>query len=497
MKKRIYFIFVLVSLVSGLFTPHALWAAVTGVSSREHFAIDANRAHISFPEIMTILESGNTEMLALLLKSTPRAAQIADENGATPLHIVAFQGRKRPIELLLACGDSLTKTDNQGWTPLHYAVAGKRLHSVLFLLERGADCNTPDQHGNTPIFFAIANKQAGVVKALLKHGARTDRKNTSGETPLAWAQGGFQAFCRRLFAAQVPVTSGMSVTLAAPVAPVPASVADPGDNSPAETTPSPAPLPAPVEEFPPSNPVNSPARQASLKKPAPANQRMIDMLRRDDYEDLLAIVTETPDLVTARDPEGATLLHAAAFLGKREFAAQLLKIGMSVETPDQHGWTPLHYAVAGDQEETVRFLLAQGADPFARDAKNLSPVRMAGWGSSKRLAGLLLQAVAHRRKNNTDGYRLASARISESATAQPVTGLKVSFQADTPIAQGFSYASWTPNPDQHPPLIKPTFRQQQKTMRSSSPPAPQRSRRGRSFLLAVPVAIFAALAMHG
>lgn len=48
-----------------------------------------------------------------------------------------------------------------------------------------------------------------------------------------------------------------------------------------------------------------------------------------------------------------------------------------VDAIDRDGQTGLHYAVFGNKPEMVRFLLEQGADPFAHDANNVTPLHIA------------------------------------------------------------------------------------------------------------------------
>lgn len=98
--------------------------------------------------------------------------------------------------------------------------------------------------------------------------------------------------------------------------------------------------------------------------------------------------------VDAADSVGMTPLHAAAFDGRETFAALLLSKGAAVNGRDRAGMTPLHYAAANGGEEVVRLLLAKGADPRALDLQGSSPLDLAARRNQARIAELLRPAPA-------------------------------------------------------------------------------------------------------
>jgi ankyrin repeat protein len=74
--------------------------------------------------------------------------------------------------------------------------------------------------------------------------------------------------------------------------------------------------------------------------------------------------------------DGYHLLKSAAETGDVEFVRALLKMGANVDTTST-GDTALHTAVAWDQLEIVRMLLAGGADPNAEDVDMYTPLMQA------------------------------------------------------------------------------------------------------------------------
>lgn len=83
--------------------------------------------------------------------------------------------------------------------------------------------------------------------------------------------------------------------------------------------------------------------------------------------------------VNASDANGWTALHFAAQAQSAPVAAELLAAGATVDSPDEHGNTPLWRAVFSHRTEpaTLRTLLAAGADPDRDNAHGVSPRALA------------------------------------------------------------------------------------------------------------------------
>ena len=72
--------------------------------------------------------------------------------------------------------------------------------------------------------------------------------------------------------------------------------------------------------------------------------------------------------INAYDEEKFTLLHHAAYHGRREIAAILIDKGADINAhgPDGSGLTPLHVAAMTGQREVIELLISRGADVNAR-----------------------------------------------------------------------------------------------------------------------------------
>lgn len=135
--------------------------------------------------------AGEVERLERLLGADPAIVGGYSADGWTPLHLAAFFGHTRAVELLLECGAdpaAVSRNANAN-TALHAALAGQHMMVAALLLGRGADVNAPDGEGWRPIHIAASGPQAvEVLKALVAQGADVLAVNRAGDTALAVAE---------------------------------------------------------------------------------------------------------------------------------------------------------------------------------------------------------------------------------------------------------------------------------------------------------------------
>ena len=112
--------------------------------------------------------------------------------------------------------------------------------------------------------------------------------------------------------------------------------------------------------------------------------------------DRAAALNDHPSLVTARDKDGSTPLHCAAWNGREDVAAILLDAGADINDHNQNGhWgtTPLHAAAHGNQKQVAALLIARGADLEARNLNGRTPLEETGVHNAKAVARLLTEAA--------------------------------------------------------------------------------------------------------
>jgi len=111
-------------------------------------------------------------------------------DGMTPLHLAAFFGHAKIVELLLAHDADVTARSRNanGHTPLQAALAGNFKLVAGLLIGAGADVNAPDAAGWRPLHLAAAHNNVEAIKALIAQGADVTMGNGEGHTPLTIAQ---------------------------------------------------------------------------------------------------------------------------------------------------------------------------------------------------------------------------------------------------------------------------------------------------------------------
>ncbi|HEX4134219.1 MAG TPA: ankyrin repeat domain-containing protein [Bryobacteraceae bacterium] len=112
----------------------------------------------------------------------------AQADGATALHWAVHQSDKDMVDLLLKAGANPKAANHDGSTPLWLASVNGNAAIVTALLNAGADANEHLPFGRTPLMEAARTGNVDTIKALLDHGANINAKeDLRGTTALMWA----------------------------------------------------------------------------------------------------------------------------------------------------------------------------------------------------------------------------------------------------------------------------------------------------------------------
>jgi uncharacterized protein len=279
---------------------------------------------------------GQRSMAEALLDAGAKANAV-DEYGETPLTLAAANGDGLLVQRLLKAGATATSTRWNGETALMIAAGAGSVEAVRHLVLHGADVNAADpRRGQTALMWAAAEGHSDVVRALLEIGANAKAASKTGFNAL-------------VFAVTKDNVEAIDTLIAAG--------ADPNYTLPSG---------------------NKPLLIAQAYRHTAAT---------------LALLERGAD-ITARDRAGNTPLHLAAQVGNVEVVKALLAKGadanaltprstMPAGGPGGGGGgfrggasgeqTPLMMAARGDHLETMRVLVAGGADPLirAQDGTNL------------------------------------------------------------------------------------------------------------------------------
>jgi ankyrin repeat protein len=147
---------------------------------------------------LALFAAGNSEVADAVMHSDKAEvrkliAQHADVNapqgdGATGLHWAVFRSDKEMVEILLRAGANPKAANRDGSTPLWLASVNGDAAIVAALLNAGADANEKLPLGRTPLMAASRTGNVDAMKVLLDHGADVNaRESLRGTTPIMWA----------------------------------------------------------------------------------------------------------------------------------------------------------------------------------------------------------------------------------------------------------------------------------------------------------------------
>ncbi len=357
--------------------------ALLGAASSDSPVADAAQRHDT-AVVKTLLQQGGD-------------VNAAQGDGMTALHWAALDGNLDLVQMLIYAGGDVGATTRLGaYTPLHMAAKNAHPDVVEALLKAGANPKTVTSSGATALMLAAAAGSTPSVEALIAHGAEVNaRESAKGETALMFA-----AAYNRTGALNVLLQHGADVKLTTKVldwTKLPKD--DPRLPSFGRRQSSGAAASAAKpEEKPEAKPKTEgkPAAEAAVKPAAEAKSQA----QPDEDEDEDAAVEpgakpagipgETPAKKKAQPPAfdftggyvklvgtqgGLTALEFATRQGNVESVRALLAAGADVNevNPADHT-SPLLSAIINGHFDLAEELLAKGADPNAAQVNGVTPL---------------------------------------------------------------------------------------------------------------------------
>jgi ankyrin repeat protein len=122
-------------------------------------------------------------------------------------------------------------------------------------------------------------------------------------------------------------------------------------------------------------------------------KEMIKAAKQGNLPEVNSLLKKDKDLIHAKDKDGSTPLHCAAWKGHFDVARILLEAGAEVDAHNENshwGSTPLHAAAHANQKAVVELLIQHGADINAKSPLNkMTPLDHAGVHKATAVAELL------------------------------------------------------------------------------------------------------------
>jgi len=128
----------------------------------------------------------------------------------------------------------------------------------------------------------------------------------------------------------------------------------------------------------------------------PAKQ-IIKAAKKGNAPAVRKLLARDKSLVRARDKDGSTPLHCAAWNGHVDVAQILLQAGADINDHNRNahwGTTPLHAAAHGDQKQVAALLIAEGADIHATNLNGRTPLGETSVHNARAVAKLLIERGA-------------------------------------------------------------------------------------------------------
>jgi ankyrin repeat protein len=108
-----------------------------------------------------------------------------------------------------------------------------------------------------------------------------------------------------------------------------------------------------------------------------------DAAKKGDLEKVRALLKANPDLISSKDNYGMTPLHYAVAQHQKDTVQLLLANKVDVNAKDKAGWTPLHYAAAQGYKDVAKLLLANKAEINTTNNYSFTPLHLATDGGFK------------------------------------------------------------------------------------------------------------------
>jgi len=308
----------------------------------------------------------------------------AQADGATALHWAVYRGDRELVNELIRAGANPKAANREGATPLWLASVNGDAAVIASLLEGGADANEKLPLGRTPLMIASRTGKVDAMKVLIDHGADVNAKETArGTTPIMWAADEAHAEAVKF-------------------------LIDHGADIKARSNP------APRGRGPALGKANDPRKQVAAQGAALAAGQALDLgqiraAAEGRGADAAAGGGRGGGRAGGRGGRGRGAANGDQADGGVDFsnddAAAAVGLFRRGPAPNDGGQlTPLVYAARANDVETVKVMLAAGADINQTTGYGWSPLLVATQNRYYKLGAYLLERGANPNLPNKGGW---------------------------------------------------------------------------------------------
>jgi ankyrin len=318
------------------------------------------------------IKEGNEGEVARLLDGDPALLEKAGRGGLTPYLLAAKHGQLGVMKLLMRRGAVASVANMSGDTALHLAALGGQEQAAAFLLGQGAQSTHREADGNTPLTMACWRGHSGVARLLLQHLGKQELKatNKEGQTALHAAAWSGDEDIVSFLLGQGAVPSSRDKTKATPFI----LACEEGWVGAARML---------LQHVGPQ----------ALQEADDRGMTALHLAANRGHEEMSTFLISEGAQASSRDEKSMTPFMMACGKGRTGVAQMLVQhIGPeALQETNSYGVTALHLAAVGAHEETVAFLISQGAQCSSRTVTGGTPLLWACRPGHLGVVRLLLQ----------------------------------------------------------------------------------------------------------
>ncbi len=134
--------------------------------------------------LCTAAQTGNLEIVNLLLHENANILQKNASNGLTPIFCAIEGNNIKVLDKLFEEGISIRTRTEHGLTMAQYASLLGREQMLSYLLLKGADPNMQNIYGQTALHYAVTQDNSYILNILVNAGALVDIPDERGNSPI-------------------------------------------------------------------------------------------------------------------------------------------------------------------------------------------------------------------------------------------------------------------------------------------------------------------------